>query len=104
VKKTYEKDVKGYCVCCEKLGKLVLPKDEKQSGKFKKHSAFFFYVCVVGAFEILSWLMLVRGCCNWKLLTAVRSFSNFFSVLDSAVPDTSSVCRGWKPSVSGAVV
>ena len=32
IKRQYEKDVKGYCITCDKIGKLCLPKDEKQSG------------------------------------------------------------------------
>ncbi|KAI8853751.1 hypothetical protein BC829DRAFT_382049 [Chytridium lagenaria] len=30
VKQTYEKDVKGFCLTCEKTGKISFPKDEKQ--------------------------------------------------------------------------
>ncbi|KAJ3188817.1 hypothetical protein HDU85_004531 [Gaertneriomyces sp. JEL0708] len=31
IKRTYDPDLKGYCFSCEKLGKLSLPKDDKQS-------------------------------------------------------------------------
>ncbi|KAI9011203.1 hypothetical protein BC832DRAFT_590446 [Gaertneriomyces semiglobifer] len=31
IKRTYDPDLKGYCYSCEKLGKLSLPKDDKQS-------------------------------------------------------------------------
>ncbi|RKO84404.1 hypothetical protein BDK51DRAFT_49100 [Blyttiomyces helicus] len=33
VQRTYCKDVRGFCYCVEKSGKLSLPKDDKQSGK-----------------------------------------------------------------------
>ncbi|KAJ3033232.1 hypothetical protein HK097_004931, partial [Rhizophlyctis rosea] len=31
IKRVYEKDLKGFCYHCEKLGKFSLPKDDKQS-------------------------------------------------------------------------